>query len=456
MSNKKLYWTSSDFSNFFTENIPEDKLPRVNWGGFNLCITPIDFLDSYLCVVRMHITPQMYTNKIIPGIYPHKKFLEEIKDNNNFSKKDFSKTFMWNNWTGDDYAIYFIAKLKNGKIIPNNIFNPMVSINTKAKIQPLPRPTKPPFPAWIQNPYVTASDFRVTELDNKLITYDAYSSSINEVLIFNKTKQLSQKPIINSLCLPKDNSYPSEWNPIKDNEPYVKYFDKNWSIVGRLPSNIDKEKRILFLDWFYQDGIWGVLGDNDGFCNRTKLINFNKQSIPNEPTDSIPGFSFGSTIMDISHLSKLKVDKIGVGHIKLDYLGIPSENKYNKAFGNIRDILEQNFGPDNFIYHYKYAYAAFFYRIFFKDGWKINLSSAWFPILTSAKNMYHSLIYFPMSITRNLNNKSSALISGGYTDFHNTILEFPIDVIINSCTIDASNFSLEDFDINPIRIEEKS
>lgn len=456
MSNKKLYWSSSDFSDFFMNNITEDKLPRVNWGGFNMCITPIDFLDAYLCVVRIHLTPSMYTNKIVPGIYPHKKFLEEIKDNNNFSKNDFSKTFMWNNWSGDDYAIYFISKIKYGKLVPDTSFKPMVAMNMRSKIQPIPRPTKPPFPAWIQNPYVTSSDFRVAELDNKPITYDAYLSSISEILIFNKTKQISQKPLINSLCIPKDDSYPSEWNPVKDNEPYTKYFDKNWSIVGRLPSVIDKEKRILFLDWFYDSGIWGILGDNNGFCNRIQLIKFNGEKMHSEPTESIPGFSFGSTLMDISNLTKLKIDKIGIGHIKLDYLGNPINNKFNKAFKHIQNILEENFGENNFILHYKYAYAAFFYRIFYKDGWNMHISSAWFPILTSAKDMYHSLIYFPMSITRNLNNKSTALISGGYTDYHNILLEFPLDVIIESCNIDTDNFKLDDFDINPIRIESKS
>lgn len=454
MSSKKLHWSYADFSSFFTEEVPEEKLPKINWGGFNLSITPLPFLNSYLCVSRLHILPIMRTHKIIPGIFYNKSIPKKYSEEQfkTFSNKDFSKTFFWENWNGDDYAIYFIAKLKNGKLIPDKNFEPMVSLNVKSKVQPVPRPSNPPIPAWVLNPKITSSDFRVAELDNKPITYDAFLGSINEVLIFNKTKQLSQKPIIDSLCIPKDQTYPSEWNPLRNNEPYIKYFDKNWSIVGRLPSNIDKEKRILFLDWFYQDGIWGVLGGNDGFCSRIKLINFDKEPIPNNPTQEIPGFSFGSTLMDISHLSNIKLDKIGVGHIKLEYTGNTSNNKYNKIFNNIRNILIEKYGNDNFRNHYKFAYAAFFFRIYYKNGWKMLLSSAWFPILENAEQLYHSLIYFPMSITQSLEKKTTCLISGGYTDFHNIILEFPISDLIKSCTIDSSDFSLDDFDIIPLKL----
>jgi hypothetical protein len=452
MATKKIYWSSADFPDFFMNNIPEDKLPKINWGGFNMSITPIPFLNSYLCCTRLHILPIMSIKQITPGIFYNRTIPKNYENSNVFKPKDFSKSFFWNNWSGSEYAVYFIAKIKNGKLIPDQSFEPMISLNVRSKVQPIPRISKPSVPDFVLNPKIMSSDFRVANVDNKLITYDAYIGSINEILIFNKTKQLSQKPLIQELCVPKDSSVPSDWNPIKDNEPYVKYFDKNWSIVGRLPYSIDKQKRILFLDWFYPDGIWGVLGGDNGFCNRIKLINFPRTPIPNIPTEDTPGFSFGSTLMDISYLTDKTIDKIGVGHIKLEYLGVPHNNKYNNAFEKIKSILIEKYG-DKFRNHTKYAYAAFFYRIYYDKGWKFLLSSAWFPILENADNLYHSLIYFPMSITNSLEKKTHCLISGGYTDFHNIILNFPIKAVVDYCNIDASDFSLEDFDITALKLD---
>lgn len=467
-----------------------DKFPTT-WGGFNVCMTPIPGENKYLFISRVFLNQDMlFSNKVIPGSKYSAAYKDEIP---HMRPHDWSNFFPWGNWgSGMDMSIMFVGSFDatNG-ITLDKTYTPFLLTGCKSYFQ------KPPcmyrqakelgIPGMLSNPsfQLSCSDFRIFTLGNEIIMHDAYTNYLNKVIVNHDKKNVRYERWVSSMCqLPtsitgKDlelakmvasggakrsstrkasstqSTTPSITgadtehfkNKLDDGAPYYKYFDKNWSFIG-----MQGENNMLFLDWFYEDGIHAVSLDTaTGYCTRKQIVQFHKDIIPRDATETYPDFSLGTTTMSLSK-NKL-IDVLGVGHVKFhwDYISFNGSRLY-KEIAKIDAIFAKAFGR-NYKRHMKYVYAAFFYRIkqTSKSRFEMTMSNLWIPFFQSEKERYHSLVFFPMAVTMSLDNHKELHVSAGFSDYYNGVLTFDKEDVINHLVHDVSNMSMRKLNIDLIK-----
>ncbi len=478
-----------------------DKFPTT-WGGFNVCMAPIPGHHTekkYLFVSRVYMTYDMlFANKIVPGT----RYIANSEDVH-MRPQDWSNFFPWGNWgNGIEMSIMYVGSFdsKNG-ITLDKTYTPFLMSGCKSHFQ------KPPciytqtkelgIPGALSHMsfQYTCSDYRIFTLGDEIIMHDAYSNYLNKVNVNHDKKIIRFERWITSVCqLPKSvtgrdleelplnasslplplsagGSAPSSSsrrsshrstkstnsslsgmdtekfkNNLTNGASYYKYFDKNWSFIGK------QGEEMLFLDWFYEDGVHAVsLDPETGYCTRKRIIKFNKDVIPKDATEIYPDFSLGTTTMSISK-GKM-IDVIGVGHVKFhwDYVNY-NGSRLHKEIAKIDTVFSKTFGR-NYKRHSKYVYAAFFYRLkqTGKNQFQMNISNLWIPFFEKEKDKYHSLVFFPMGVTKSLDNEREFHVSGGFTDYYNGVLTFNKEEVLSSLVHDVSNMNLRKLYVNLIK-----
>jgi hypothetical protein len=448
------------------------------WGGFNVCMTPIPSLgrkQRYLFVSRVFLTPEMmHSGKIIVGTKP-----SPVTQAPHMRSQDYTQNFMWGNWgQGTEMSVMFIGSYdsKNGLII-DKTYTPFIISGCKSFFQKPPCVYKEAKELGIPSMLVhymsqlTCSDFRVLTLDNDILMHDAYTTYLNKVLINHNSKTMRYERFVSSMCqLPtwltgkdvearslikqsggsgrqqRKTTIETFKNELKDGSPYYKYFDKNWSFIGM------QGEQMMFLDWFYEDGVHAVsLDPKTGYCVRNRIVEYKKDPIPRDATEVYPDFSLGTTTMSLSKTSK--IDCIGVGHVKFhwDYVGFTGSRLY-KQVAKIDAIFNKQFGR-NYKRHIKYVYACFFYRIkqSSKSKFEMTISNLWIPYFPNEKNKYHSLVVFPMGVSKSLNDDKEIFVSAGVSDYYNVVLNFKKQEVLNSLVHDVSQMNMKKLSLDMIK-----
>jgi hypothetical protein len=239
-------------------------------------------------------------------------------------------------------------------------------------------------------------------------------------------------------------------NELITGAPYYKYFDKNWSFLG-----MQGDDQMLFLDWFYEDGVHAVaLDTTTGYCTRKLIVPFQKDPIPRDADERYPDFSLGTTTMSLNNKSNL-IDVIGVGHVKFhwDYIDYNKGSRLYKEVAKIDGIFNKTFGR-NYKRHIKYVYACFFYRIkqTSKNKFEMTMSNLWIPFFEQEKSKYHTLVAFPMAVTKSTSNNKEFHVSAGLSDFYNVVLTFNKEEVINKHLVhDVSNMNMKKLFIELIK-----
>jgi hypothetical protein len=475
-----------------------DKFPTT-WGGFNICMTPIPSLaedKKFLFVSRVYMTYDMlFANKIIPGTkYNTTLHAPHMRPH------DWSTYFPWANWgNGIEMSIMFVGTFDSTKGIKvDTSYTPFLLTGCKSSFQKPPCAYKQSkeigIPSMLLNLsfQFACSDYRIFTLQDHIIMHDAYSNYLHRVNINHEKKNIRIERWVTSVCqLPKSVTGRDEGitkmntssiqssiqasiggrkssmkksttsklelsgmetekfkNELTNGAPYYKYFDKNWSFIGMQGDDM------LFLDWFYADGVHAVaLDPTTGYCTRKKLVTYNKDSIPRKTDEIYPEFSLGTTTMSISK-NKTLIDVIGVGHVKFEweYIDFNTKSRLYKEVAKIDSIYNKTFGR-NYKRHIKYVYASFFYRIkqTSKDNFEMTMSNLWIPFFENEKSKYHSLVYFPMGVIQSTTNNKEFHVSGGLTDFYNLVLTFNKEDVLSKLTHDVSNMNMKKLYIDLIK-----
>lgn len=434
----------------FQRILPPTKLPQVPWSGFNLSALPYQG-GLWVCVVRYFLTPAMISaRRVVPGT----RFVMN-EPSPEHVPSDQSNYFMWDTWRGIEYDVVFLAHATDrGLAVVEEVRPAVVSgLEAVAGLTPVPRlPLGDQFvPMALLEPHVYPSDLRITTLDGALVLHDAYASKLWRVAV--ERARIVLTPWVTRVCrAPRGDTQRVHANERAEGAPYVKYFDKNWSILPQsLPRALDTRGRALFIDWFYPDGVWGVLFDvASAECERTRLVPFRGDAVPAEGTAALPlAFSLGSTLHALGHAGT--PDYLGVGHVKTKYPArLPARLG---GFDAARDALVRAHGRAHFKLHYRYAYAFFFFRLAWRDGrWSLTMSDAFAPVPTGARaaSLVHSLISFPMSVFST--DPLSVTITMGYTDYHNLVLTLPLEQVLGVIHHDAEHFKQSAYHVYALEV----
>jgi hypothetical protein len=440
------------------------KLYPIEWGGFNACIVPIPSLKKekkYVIVTRVFLTHDMlFYHKVIPGSKKSKDATATSLQH--MRSHDWSTFFPWGNWeNGIEMSVMFIAQVHSdiGRGIEiDTSYMPFIISGCTSKFQRHPYAYKQAAELGIPSMFVTrshqltCSDFRVFTLGNDIIMHDAYTNFLFKVHIDKRTKQIRYEPWVKSVCkLPKRTPPSGYRNRIIHDAPYYKYFDKNWSYIGKTNSG-----EMMFLDWFYEDGVHAVsMHPETGYCTRNRIVQFGKDIIPKDANELYPDFSFGSTTMSIAGTKSTHIDVIGVGHVKFPWKYIhETTSKLYTAVAGIDALFDQTYRK-KYIRHTKYVYAAYFYRVkqVSQDPtpmFQMTMSDLWIPMFQKEKHRYHSLVFFPMSVTQSLDNREMFHVSTGVTDFYNVVLTFDKKSVLKKLVHDVSNMTMSNLNIDLI------
>jgi hypothetical protein len=442
----------------------------------------------------------LFANKVIPGSrYAPSAELTHMRPH------DWSNFFPWNNWgNGVEMSIMFVGSFDSTQGLNiDKSYMPFLITGCKSHFQ------KPPcvyeqakvvgVPGMVMHQafQFSCSDYRLFTVGDEIFMHDAYTNYLNKVVINHDKKIIRYEKWVTSVCqLPvsitgKDvllenitnssmnssggsmkvsarksaktpssstrrssqrssiSAFDSEKfaNELTNGAPYYKYFDKNWSFIGMQGSNL------LFLDWFYENGVHAVSVDPEtGYCTRKKIVAFNKDVIPKEADDVYPDFSLGTTTMSIAKSTSNMIDVIGVGHVKFhwDYVGFNGAKLY-REIAKIDSIFNKTFGR-NYKRHMKYVYACFFYRIqqTSKNKFEMKMSNLWVPFFEKEKEKYHSLVFFPMGVNKSLGNPQEFHVSAGLSDFYNAVMTFNKEDVLNKLVHDVSNMNLKKLSIDLI------
>lgn len=475
------------------------KFPTT-WGGFNMCMTPIPGLGrkkKYLFVSRIFLTPEMmYGGKIVVGTKP-----SPVTQAPHMRSQDYSQSFFWGNWSGTEMSVMFIGEFDSIRgLVIDESYTPFILSGCKSYFQ------KPPcvytqakqlgIPGMLlhQMSQLSCSDYRIFTLGNDIILHDAYTTFLNKMVLNHEQKMIRYERWVSSMCqLPKwltgkdieerkaleeklmlaanlSNKKKTVGggasvkrtetekttvtgmdtqnfkNELETGAAYYKYFDKNWSFIGM------QGEQMMFLDWFYKDGVHAVnLDPATGYCIRKRIVEFNKDPIPRDADDAYPDFSLGTTTMSIS--KGKKIDVIGVGHVKFhwDYVNFEGSRLY-KEVAKIDALFNKTFGR-NYKRHIKYVYACFFYRIkeHSKNQFEMTISDLWIPFFEKEKERYHSLVVFPMGVTKSLDNAEEFHVSAGLSDYYNIVMTFKKEDVISKLVHDVSNMNMKKLNLDLIR-----
>lgn len=411
----------------------EHQHPRW-WSGFNACMTGVPGAgpaNRVLLAVRLARTEAM-RRPIVPGIRntPQHRALPWTRES------DLSDGFMWGTPYAVDVSCVMVGTFDDAHgFRPDPAYAPYMAHECSGRFLRVPDDKKTPVavPAWIAQRQlsVPCQDLRIFAVGEHVYMHDAYAMFVSRVRIDEARKRVVVEKWAPALCMERPASTPKA-------TPYLKYFDKNWSFVGSAPDG-----SLMFMDWFYEPGVRMVFAaPGSGACHRMVVVPFRKDVIPKEPTDTMPGFSFGSTTLQLGRGTKY-VDALGVGHVKFMWRHMlrPKSALYRSAL-EIDAQFVNRFGA-HYKRHYKSVYASYFFRLKQSSPSKFTLtmSDLWIPMFEKETARYHSLISFPMGVIAADGDKH-LLVSGGLTDCYNVLMKFDREAVLKSLVHDAGEMDL--------------
>lgn len=448
-ANKSISTTCSTY--MYVENIGSFfndvfgyKYP-LTWGGFNLSMTKIpDMPDKYICVTRVVYTPEMANEKIVVGTNPANRA-------DHMRPHDYTRFFMWSNWSfATELSVLFVGNFDSEKgFTVDKRYKPLLINTCFSNFQ------KPPcmFSKQTGNLGIDmllyasfrmrCTDFRLFTVGDCIIIQDTHATSLKKVLIHHKNKTIRIERWVDQVCKLPDKFSPNTIkNALRDGAPYYKFFDKNWSYIGKF------KDKLMFLDWFYSDGVYTVLFDQEtASCARKRIVNFKKDIIPK---DGSPAFSVGSTTLQLN--KSKNIDVLGVGHVKFVWDDVLlRRSKLDKEVMRIDKLFKDTFA-NMYRRHVKYVYASFFFRITENaDGkFKMTMSDLWIPFMKAEKKRFHTLVTFPMSVW---DDNEKVHVSGGASDMYNMVYTFDKQSVLKRLVHDASQFEQDKLKLGLITLE---
>ncbi len=410
----------------FLHSLLGDRFPPW-WDGFNACMAPVPNAPRpgmVVLSVRCATTQAMRRSGVASmplGLHdtPQHRALVWVR-----VPQDLSAGFMWGDWRLDDFTAVLVGSYESatGRFRPDADYSPYFSFECRSRFVPAPPGSEvaKQVPGWIQfrKLEVPCQDVRLfLGEDGELVMHDAYTLFMRRLRVDHARKAITLVEWLPSVCLAAARS-PAD-------EDYVKHFDKNWSYVGQSPDG----GRLLFLDWFYPDGVYGVwvptASGRMGRCQKALLVPFRGDALPREGDARLPAFSFGSTTLRVGG-GKAPMDALGVGHVKFSWTHmLAPQSPLYAQMAQLDQRMAARYGA-RYKRHYKSAYAWFWFRFSSKAGGKygMTISDLWVPELADEGRPYHSLISFPVGLMRD--GPDTLVLSGGLSDYYCFSMRVPV------------------------------
>ena len=399
--------------------------------GFNMSCCKLDDMNELYCVRYLGTISAYFGEHIIPGNFSNtvKSYILSKEMNRKIS---FGENFFWNNWNEDllDNTIFFVGSYNNGKFTINNKIEPHIISNKKAC-------------TLLNEGKFKYNDIRLININNNIYCYDGLITSIYQIKIidnkiyipFNKDDPIVHKYnfiFLNKLCKSDDNYI----------NKYEKIYDKNWSLIDII--TINKEKYFEFLNWYEKGYVTNtIISINTKQCYKKNIIKMDKDIINGLGTDNMPMFSFSSGFIKIADNNNMKYNNmeycgIATGHTKLIL-----SKKYNNVNIDalLKEINEKLLIMDNYIQHNSYIYMCYFIKLIKHDNkYKMFISDSF--IYIDMKKEYIFSICFPMGLFEKNDN---IILSCGYGDYYNMLIEFDKQNLLNNIYHDVSNFDISNY-----------
>ena len=161
----------------------------------------------------------------------------------------------------------------------------------------------------------------------------------------------------------------------------------------------------------------------------------NKDIIDGNGSKLLPMFSFGTSFIKLDNNNdNIIYDGIAAGHTKI-ILSKLYENENIKSF--IKNKNEELSTLDNYIEHNSYIYMCYFIRLikYKNNTYKLYISDSYLFIDKEKKYIFS--ICFPMGL---VSMDDNILVSYGYGDYYNCIIEFNKKNLIDNIKHDVQNF----------------
>lgn len=449
------------YSTFLKEHFKGGPKYPLDSPGFNMSF--IKYNNKYIFVIRNVIPIKNLIEKkeLKPGISKlHVKFIQNMK-NFNVRNSDFSDYFFWDWQNFYNNTTIFAGKIDDKlniivdkNIKPYSFENPRTCLNYKEN-------GKISCSLFLRN----QEDFRIYTYRKRIYLIDSMVNDIYQIILKNNEFKIFKK--FRNICTPIINldkfglNYSNLSNNIVlknlpkevNNDIYLKFFEKNWSLFSVKFEN-NKESLFSFFHDFGENGIEAV--DYNPITKRCKKRIIVKYSPNTFPLDrNIVRFSFGSTTTFFK--SKTRNGFLGVGHVKIraeerkSEAFVPKEhnnsqkNKIGDYFSNIyftihkfyKKIFKEKYKP------HPLSQYTFFFFLYDNNSKKFYISDLFLPII---KYKYYFTLVFAMSIITSA--KDEYIVSMGYGDFTNILLKFSTNEIESSLKYDVENL-----DVTKLKLE---
>lgn len=391
-----------EFRAFFEAKLQPHQFIKKN-DGFNMSMLRNPLNDQQLLVaVRFLGTPSAYFGEeVIPGNFSNQYVAPQVVDK-------IGKNFFWNRWLDQliDNTIIFMTDLQ---------FNPIESY----------QPLVICLTTIINGCSYTYSDIRLIASDNKIFLHNGNVSEIYQVKLDSNG---SNSRIMISLKKNRVDGLLTKTDVCSSTKTY----DKNWSFL-KIENNT-----ILFLDWFRDKHVTvSVVPLNSSVCSTLKLIEMKGDVIEGIGNDFSPMFSFGTPSLQIND------SFYGCGHLKI----IRSKKyKSEKLMKMQSTLIERNLQSKTHINHNSYTYCIFYYRLDWSEK-RMLISDGFLYISKSDDRPYTFNINFPLGL---ILIEDSFLLSYGYGDYYNVILQQSIDDFNQKVKHDVSSFSYSAYDYHVV------
>lgn len=397
--------------------------------GFNMSCCKLDDKTELYCVRYLGTVPAYFGEHIIPGNFSN-VVKSYILSKDTDRKISFGKNFFWNSWNEVllDNTIFFVGSYNNGNITINNKIEPYIISNKIAF-------------TLLNEGKFKYNDIRLVNINDNIYCYDGLITSIYQIKIINnkiyipieldKENPIFKKHffiILNRACKLNDNN--------NDITKYEKLYDKNWSLIDIITKN--NEKYFEFLNWYEKGYVTNtIINIKSKQCYKQNIIKMEKDIINGLGTDTMPMFSLSSGFIKITN-NDFEYCGIATGHTK-----ICLAKKYNNpnidAF--LTEINEKLSVMDNYIQHNSYIYMCYFIKLIKQNNeYKMFISDSF--IYVDMKKEYIFSICFPMGLFEKNNN---IVLSCGYGDYYNMLIEFDKQNLLDNIFHDISNFNSSNY-----------
>jgi hypothetical protein len=172
----------------------------------------------------------------------------------------------------------------------------------------------------------------------------------------------------------------------------------------------------------------------------------------------LPGFSFGTPVIELGSSNKFLKCYLGCGHTKIknpiacypykigskvEEFRIKTHRDMKAKFGaNYKLHVGSSPAPDCF----GYIYMLYFYILYQErqsKRWKMFISDSYLPISFNDGKKYKFSLIFPMGICLNGN---MIMVSAGEGDYYSVLMKFDKKSVIKSCIHDLETLSMDNYE----------